>query len=159
MVAKEQFIRVELDRAPGGQLLIPATQAAKMLGVSRRTLYNRIKAGLIRPRRISSSIYVPRTELDRLILGTQPASANSTGPENVGKGRQDSENGGEMAIGNDYRSQCRFIESQPDFPAILAEVIALGLHAGPEASHWDRTVARAEWRVRHKGALPPLSSQ
>ena len=90
MVAKEQFIRVELDRAPGGQLLIPATQAAKMLGVSRRTLYNRIKAGLIRPRRISSSIYVPRTELelDRLILGTQPASTNSAIRSNAFKRRR-----------------------------------------------------------------------
>jgi excisionase family DNA binding protein len=52
-----------------GQLLIPATQAARKLGISRRTLTKHIGAGLIRSVKVGSRSSIPQSEIDRIVKG------------------------------------------------------------------------------------------
>ena len=52
-----------------GRLLVPAMQAARNLGIARRTLRRHIRAGLIKATEINSRIYIPQIEIDRLVNG------------------------------------------------------------------------------------------
>ena len=72
-----------------GQLLIPAPQAAKTLGISRRSLRNRIDSGLIRSVKVGPRVYVHKTELQRIVNGApkpeapEEISANEKSAEGV----------------------------------------------------------------------------
>ena len=68
----------------GGQLLVPATQAARKLGISRRTLTKHIGAGLIRSVKVGSRVSIPQSEIDRIVNGeAKPETA--TGISSSGK--------------------------------------------------------------------------
>jgi len=52
-----------------GQLLIPATQAARKLGITRQTLRKHIKAGLLRSVKVGSRSSILQSEIDRIVRG------------------------------------------------------------------------------------------
>ena len=81
-------------------MLIPAVKAARNLGITRRALRNRINAGLVRSVHVGLRVYVPKTEIERIVNGEaaqaepQPHNENSSSehnPENVGKSGQNGE--------------------------------------------------------------------
>lgn len=63
-----------------GRLLVPAMQAARNLGISRRTLRRHIGAGLVRSVTVSARTYIPQGEIERIVNGepvqTKPESQN-----------------------------------------------------------------------------------
>jgi hypothetical protein len=74
------------------QLLIPAVQAARNFGITRRALRNRINAGLVRSVHVGPRVYISKTEIERIVNGepaqTKPQprneiSSSGKGMENV----------------------------------------------------------------------------
>jgi hypothetical protein len=64
-----------------GQLLVPATQAAKKLGISRRTLKRHVGAGLVRSVTMGARTFVAQREINRLVSGESAPAQNETKPE------------------------------------------------------------------------------
>ena len=63
-----------------GQLLIPATQAALRLGISRRTLRRHIGAGLVRSVTVRARTYIPQGEIERIVNG-EPVQISAPKPQ------------------------------------------------------------------------------
>ena len=78
-----------LQEAKDDRLLIPAVQAARNIGITRRTLRNRINAGLVRSVRVGPRVYIPKTEIERIVNGEpaqtkpQPHNENSSSGKNL----------------------------------------------------------------------------
>lgn len=77
-----------------GQLLIPAMQAARSLGITRRTLRNHIEAGLVRSVKMFSRTYVPQAEIDRIVNGepSQESAPKSQGRNDISASGNNMEN-------------------------------------------------------------------
>jgi excisionase family DNA binding protein len=71
-----------------GRLLIPATQAARKLGISRRTLTKHIGAGLIRSVKVGSRASIPQSEIDRIVNGEPKPET----PNGISLSAKDAEN-------------------------------------------------------------------
>ena len=100
-------------------LLIPAPQAAQKLGISRRSLRNRIDSGLIRSVKVGPRVYIHKTELERVVNGKPKPEA----PEEISLTEKNSED------------LCQ---------RVLADVESINIFAGPNADQWNRVLARAE---------------
>jgi excisionase family DNA binding protein len=100
-------IRSYANGTAGGQLLIPAMQAARKLGISRRTLTKHIEAGLIRSVKVGPRSSIPQSEIDRIVKG----EAKPETPDEILSSEKNSEN----------LCQSRHIRSIDE---ILAEVAA-----------------------------------
>jgi hypothetical protein len=69
-----------LQEARDDQLLIPAVQAARNLGITRRALRNRINVGLVRSVHVGPRVYIPKTEIERIVNG-EPAPISAPKPQ------------------------------------------------------------------------------
>jgi excisionase family DNA binding protein len=65
------------------QLLLTMAQAAKVLGVSRTTVYQLIKAGDIRPVHLGRSARISWAELERYVLRLDAANGQTAAAEPV----------------------------------------------------------------------------
>jgi excisionase family DNA binding protein len=82
-----------------GRLLIPAPEAAQKLGISRRSLRNRIDAGVVKSVQVGARVYIHKAELERIVNGRPKPEA----PEEIsltGKGAEGPcQNGHTLEIG------------------------------------------------------------
>jgi hypothetical protein len=127
------------------RLLVPASEAARKLGVTRRTLRKRIEAGLVRSVKAFSRTYIPQREIDRIVNGEpsqisapKPDTANPVSGEST-KACETEQNGAGLAAKSPKERLDDLLEGYADFlaayeagdPDVLAQVAAAG---SPEAN-------------------------
>lgn len=128
-----------------GRLLVPATEAARKLGITRRTLRKRIEAGLVRSVKTFSRTYIPQREIDRIVNGEpcqisapKPDTANSVSGEST-KASETEQNGAGLTAKSPGERLDDLLKGYVDFlaayeagdPDVLAQVAAAGR---PEAN-------------------------
>jgi hypothetical protein len=82
-----------LQEAKDDRLLIPAVQAARNIGITRRTLRNRINAGLVRSVRVGPRVYIPKAEIERIVNGEPAQTKRQPHNENSSSGKNREEHG------------------------------------------------------------------
>ena len=89
------------------RLLVPATRAARNLGITRRTLRKHIEAGVVRSVRMCSRTYIPQGEIDRIVNG-EPSQISTPKPDTA-----NSVSGESTKACETRANRCRFDRKEP----------------------------------------------
>lgn len=123
----------ERGRKPSAPLIIPFSEAARKLHICRTTLRKRIRSGEIKAVSVGPRLFVPQAELDRIVSGV----AVSTVAQQPSADQQEAQS-------------ASVPEAYTGFDAVLAEVEAQNIFAGPKADDFNRVLAKAECSLRSK---------
>jgi len=146
-----------MNRTTGGQLLMPAAEAARKLGMSRWTLNRRIEAKEIRAVKVGPRRFIPQSEIERIISGqsaqiSAPKPATDEQVSNIGANcsnlSRESEFSDEFSIFGDCRDAAGEFDSKiwfENFQAALmrAESEAEELEQDVRAGDSNALVAKA----------------
>ena len=118
----------------GSRNLVPATQAAKKLGISRQSLRRLISRREVKAVKVGNlqRVYIAQGEIDPIVGGRNFQAQDSAEAK--------------LATPNENLRNT----SQPvqpvtdDFDRALADVESINIFAGPNADQWNRVLARAE---------------
>ena len=104
-----------------GRLLVPAMQAARMLGITRRTLRNHIEAGLARSVRTCSRTYIPQSEIDRIVNG-EPVQISAPKPQTRNDISSSGNNTEKLSIDERYEALKNSGASPSEFVAAISHL-------------------------------------